>query len=85
MAVKIVSNKNILGGKPIVAGTRIPVEVIMNLLGSGGRAEEILAEYPTLTQEAILSAIKYAAAKVRGEKILSISRRGNGLEFGLPS
>ena len=45
------SNPNILGGKPIIKGTRIPVRFIFDLLGQGFSIEEILEEYPTLTKE----------------------------------
>lgn len=84
MAAKIVSNQGILGGKPIISGTRISVKLIMDLLGGGWKIEEILIEYPTLTRDAVLAAIKYAAARVSGEKVLPITRRGNNLVFGLP-
>lgn len=61
---KIVSNPEILGGKPVIYGTRISVELIMNFLGAGMSIDEILLDYPELTKDEILTAIKYAAKLV---------------------
>ena len=60
----ITQNTNILGGKPIIAGTRISVEVILEFLAGGMEIKEMLKEYPYLTKEQIQAAIRYAAGKV---------------------
>jgi uncharacterized protein (DUF433 family) len=49
-------NLAILGGKPVIRGTRIPVELVLRKLGAGMTAEAILADHPRLTADDILSA-----------------------------
>lgn len=63
----IVQNSKILGGKPIIIGTRISVEIILELLSSGMEISDILKEYPMLTKEKIKAAIDYAA-KIMGKE-----------------
>ncbi len=58
---RIVANPGILGGKPIVEGTRLSVEHILGLLASGRSHEEIIADYPLLTEESIRAVLAYAA------------------------
>ena len=60
----IIRNPNILGGKPIIAGTRMSVEVILEFLAGGMEIKEILKEYSFLTMEQIQAAIQYAAERV---------------------
>ncbi|MBN1658591.1 MAG: DUF433 domain-containing protein [Anaerolineae bacterium] len=67
---RIVLNPDILGGKPIIRGTRISVEFILELLSTGMETEEIQTEYPHLTREDILAAINYAARTVANEEIV---------------
>jgi uncharacterized protein (DUF433 family) len=55
----IVTDRNILGGAPIFAGTRIPVSAILEFLAEGADDETILAEYPRLTQEDLQSAREF--------------------------
>ena len=64
----IIQDPKILGGKPIIAGTRISVEVILEFLGGGMEIKEILKEFPFLTKEQIQAAISYAATKVGAPK-----------------
>jgi len=64
----IISDPNILNGKPIIAGTRISVELIMNFLASGMSVEDILSEYKELRKEEVIAAIAYAARLVSHEK-----------------
>lgn len=61
---KIISDPKILGGKPLIAGTRISVELIMNFLAAGMSIDDILAEYKELTKTEVLAAISYAAKLV---------------------
>lgn len=63
----ITRNPEILGGKPIIAGTRMSVESVMELLASGMEIKEILKEYPFLKKSHILAAMEYAA-KLTGNK-----------------
>lgn len=57
---RIVSNPKILGGKPIIAGTRISVELIMNFLGAGMSIRDITTEYSELKKAEVIAAIEYA-------------------------
>lgn len=61
---KIISNPRILNGKPVIAGTRISVELIMNFLGAGMSVKEILAEYSELKEGEVVTAIEYATKLV---------------------
>lgn len=56
----IVQDPNILGGKPIIAGTRMSVESVLELLSSGVVINDILKEYPFLKKEQIQASIEYA-------------------------
>ena len=60
----ITQNPAILGGKPIIVGTRMSVEVILEFLAGGMEIKEMLKEYPYLTKKQIQAAIRYAAGKV---------------------
>ena len=64
---KIVANRRILGGKPIIEGARISVEFILDLLASGVTVEEILEDYPHLTREDIRACLSYAAESSANE------------------
>lgn len=64
----ITQNPNILGGKPIIAGTRMSVEVILESLAGGMSIEEMLREYPFLKRKHIQAAIDYAAKIVGKEE-----------------
>lgn len=64
----ITQDPNILGGKPIVSGTRMSVEVILESLAGGMDIKDILKEYPFLTKRQIGAAISYAAKIVRKEE-----------------
>ena len=60
----ITQDPEILGGKPIIAGTRMSVEVILEFLAGGMEIKEMLREYSFLTREQIQAAIQYAAKQV---------------------
>ena len=65
---RIKIGKEILGGKPVVKGTRIPVYLILELLASGMSEEDIMKEYPTLKREDIRACLSYASKIVREER-----------------
>ena len=75
--VRIVANPGILGGKPIVEGTRLSVEHILGLLASGMSHAEIIADYPILTEESIRAVLAYAARAFQNEIVIDdiVSRR----------
>ena len=70
--VRIVANPGILGGKPIVEGTRLSVEHILGLLASGMSHEDIIADYPDLTEESIRAVLSYAARALRNEIVIDV-------------
>lgn len=53
---RIETNPEIMGGKPVIGGTRLPVETILRKLGSGMTVDAILADHPRLTSDDILAA-----------------------------
>jgi len=58
---RIVINPKIMVGKPVIRGTRLTVQYILNLLAHGATIEEILREYKELTKEDILACLLYAS------------------------
>lgn len=78
---KIISNPKILGGKPIINGTRISVELILNLLKSGLETKEILQEYPQLKGKDIQAAIAFAVLRINREEIHPIVKMNGELLF----
>lgn len=66
----IVSNPEILGGKPCVKGTRISIDMILEWFASGATIPGILEQFPHLTEEGIRQALWYAADAVKQEIIL---------------
>ncbi len=71
----IVSDPEILNGKPCIKGTRISVELIMEWLGTGGTPEAIASKHPLLTKELVLEAIRYAAKFSKNEILIEIRSR----------
>ena len=63
-------NPELMGGKPVIRGTRIPVEMILRKLGAGLGFEEILADHPRLTREDILAAQAFAADYLADEDLV---------------
>jgi uncharacterized protein (DUF433 family) len=61
---RITINPQVMVGKPIVRGTRIPVAMILRMLGQGISPEEILHEYPRLERAEVDAALAYAARPV---------------------
>lgn len=67
MLNRIVIDPNILAGKPVIKGTRIPVYLIIELLANGLTPQQILREYPELKQEDIKAALLYASKLLERE------------------
>ncbi len=61
----ITADPAILGGKPVIAGTRIGVDLILEKLSDGESIEDILRDYPHLTRAQVVAALSYAARLVR--------------------
>lgn len=68
---RITSDPAVLGGKPIVRGTRISVQMILEWVASGAARDEILAKHPQLTEADVEQALNYAAQATRNEVILT--------------
>ena len=66
---RIVVDPKILVGKPVIKGTRLSVEFILDLLANGWTIERILDDYPQLEREDIMAVLKYAAQMVKEEKV----------------
>lgn len=66
---RIVIDPDILVGKPIIRGTRLAVEFILDLLAQGWPEEEILRNYPGLTKEDIQACLRYASGVLKAEKV----------------
>jgi uncharacterized protein (DUF433 family) len=64
---RIIIDPNILAGKPVIKGTRIPVYLIIELLANGLTPQQILREYPELKQEDIKAALLYASKLLERE------------------
>lgn len=66
-------NPNILVGKPVIKGTRIPVYLMLELLSAGYDFKKILENYPQLKKTDIYAALKYAAEVLKKQKVYSIA------------
>lgn len=66
------SDPAIMMGKPVIAGTRITVELILEKLGAGETVEEILEAHPHLTRQAILAALSFAAEALRADVVYPV-------------
>jgi uncharacterized protein (DUF433 family) len=69
---RIVADPKILTGKPVVRGTRISVELVVELLAAGWSHAQILASYPHLTEEDIRACLAYASELLREEKVFPL-------------
>ena len=71
----IVADPSVMMGKPVVAGTRITVEQILEKLGSGESVEQLLESHPRLTREAVLAALRFAALALSAEVVYPVGKR----------
>ena len=72
IAPRISVNKKVRFGKPVITGTRIPVDLVLGKLAGGMTYEEVMAEYE-ITREDILAALNYAAKTLSSEEIRAVS------------
>ena len=63
----IESNPNILYGKPVIKGTRIPVELLLEKMSNGQKFQEIIQNYPDLKEDDLFACMAYAASLLRNE------------------
>ncbi len=71
MFERITSDTAILGGKPIIRGTRISVEMILEWMASGATRDDIVRRHPHLTATDVEQALGYAAAATKNEILLT--------------
>jgi uncharacterized protein (DUF433 family) len=68
----IISDPNIMMGKPVIAGTRITVELILEKLAENQSVEQLLAAHPRLNREGIQAALAFAASALKADVIYPI-------------
>jgi len=73
MYARIVVDPGILGGKPIVKGTRISVEFLLELFASGATRDDVLKAYPHLTADDIEEALRYAAEALKYDQVIPLA------------
>ncbi len=73
---RIQADPSIMMGKPVVAGTRITVELILEKLAEGETIEQMLAAHPRLTREAIQAALAFAARALRADIVYPLPQTG---------
>ncbi len=66
----IETNPKVLLGKPVIKGTRIPVDLILEKLSLGESIEQLLNAYPQITKETILACLSFAAESVKNEVVI---------------
>jgi uncharacterized protein (DUF433 family) len=70
---RLIIDPRVMTGKPVIRGTRIPVELIVRMLAQGIPEDEILQEYPRLQPEDIRAALAYAAQVLAHEDVFPLS------------
>ena len=75
MSESIVSDLAVMMGEPVVSGTRITVELILEKLATGESMEQLLEAHPRLTKPAILAALQFAAGALRADVLYPLGSR----------
>jgi uncharacterized protein (DUF433 family) len=65
MRERITINPDICNGKPVISGTRIAVQTVLEFLAAGDSTQDVLEEYPALTREDVQACLKYASRLMR--------------------
>ena len=68
---RVTSDPRVMMGKPVLEGTRIPVELILRRLGAGDSEQQILADHPMLTRDDIRAAQAFAADYLAAEEVIA--------------
>ena len=69
----IVSDPNVMMGKPVVRGTRVTVELILEKLSAGETVDQIIAAHPRLSEDAIRQAMAFAARAIRADVVYPVA------------
>ena len=73
LAERIEMKPDVMLGKPVIRGTRVPVELILHRISEGTTGEDLLASYPHLTRDDIRAAVAFAADTIANEEIVEIA------------
>jgi uncharacterized protein (DUF433 family) len=71
----ITSDPRVMMGKPVITGTRVTVDLILEKLASGETIEQILEAHPRVTHEGVLAALDYATRVLRSDIVYPIARQ----------
>ena len=71
----IVSDPKVMMGKPVVSGTRITVDLILENLGGGESIEVVFESHPRLTRDGVLAALRFAAQALRADVAYPVGTR----------
>jgi uncharacterized protein (DUF433 family) len=71
---RIAVDPNVLVGKPVIKGTRISVELVIDLLARGYDKEQILSQYDHISAEDIQACLAYASETLRSERVYALPR-----------
>ena len=74
---RIEVNPRVMLGKPVIRGTRIPVDLLLRKLSDGATESDLLRAYPRLTRDDIHAAMRYAAEAIAHEEVVSIGPSGD--------
>lgn len=66
-------NARIMTGKPVIKGTRITVEQVLEILSASDSIDDVLVAYPHLTKEQVHAALAFAAQSIRGDEIYAVA------------
>ena len=72
----VVSNPDVMMGKPVITGTRLTVELILEKLAAGETIEQLLEAHPRLTRQAIQAALQFAAEALRADVVYPVEAIG---------
>jgi uncharacterized protein (DUF433 family) len=72
MSDRITANPDVLGGKPVIRGTRMSVEFVVGLLAQGWSIDDVLAEYDHITREDVQACLAYAHQLLADEKLYPV-------------
>lgn len=73
MEQHIISDPNVMMGKPVVSGTRITVELILEKLSAGETIEQLIKSHPNLTQQGIQAALNFAAKALKADVVYPVT------------
>jgi uncharacterized protein (DUF433 family) len=74
---RIEINPRVMLGKPVIHGTRIPVELILRKLSEGASEQDLLDAYPRLTRDDIRAALRYAADTLAREEVVFLAKNSD--------